>query len=215
MNTECTLNQLRGLMQLLRTESDSESSDDDHILPAKVPVKNFGPGDIAKKASTSEIKDIKIEEKSCNGLDTTKDDDKNPYLEINNEPKTLEEWEASQEELNIKVFDTRMEPEYTISYKQALTTEDLFLGMNNKTPATSSCEDMVLEIKLPEETVSIEDMELSVKEQAVDFGSPKYKANIQLPHPVDPNKGKATYNVEYKLLKLVLRMRRELDFVNF
>ena len=33
---------------------------------------------------------------------------------------------------------------YDIVYKQAVTSEDMYLGMGNRTPATSSCEDMIV-----------------------------------------------------------------------
>ena len=33
---------------------------------------------------------------------------------------------------------------YDIVYKQAVTSEDMFLGMSNKTPATASCENMTV-----------------------------------------------------------------------
>ncbi len=45
--------------------------------------------------------------------------------------------------------DPRMQPEYEILYKQQLASEDIFLNMSNKTPATSSCENMIVKIKLP------------------------------------------------------------------
>ncbi|XP_063697542.1 LOW QUALITY PROTEIN: dynein axonemal assembly factor 6 [Culicoides brevitarsis] len=201
MNTECTLNQLRGLMQLLRTDESDSSSDDDAILPAKDKQKPFGPGDINKKpaADTKDDKKVEIVPPAC-------------CTSI--EPQSLDEWEAKQAE-DQNIFDTRQEPEFTISYKQVVTTEDLYLGMSNKTPSTASCEDMILEIKLPGETATIDEMELTITENFLDLPVRKFKAKIALPHPVDPNKGKATYNAEYNLLKLVLRMNRELDFVNF
>lgn len=37
---------------------------------------------------------------------------------------------------------------YDIVYKQAVTSEDIFLGMGNKTPATASCEDMVVSLMI-------------------------------------------------------------------
>lgn len=40
--------------------------------------------------------------------------------------------------------DPRIEPEYDISYKQKITTEDVFLQMGNKSPATASCEEMIV-----------------------------------------------------------------------
>ena len=45
--------------------------------------------------------------------------------------------------------DPRLQPDYEIIFKQKVTTEEMFLQMGNKTPATSSCEDMVVKIKLP------------------------------------------------------------------
>jgi hypothetical protein len=42
-----------------------------------------------------------------------------------------------------------MQPEYEIVYKQKVTSEDIYLQMGNKTPATASCEDMIVKIKLP------------------------------------------------------------------
>lgn len=45
--------------------------------------------------------------------------------------------------------DPRPQPDYEILYKQSLTSEELFLQMGNKTPATASCEDMLIKIKLP------------------------------------------------------------------
>ena len=32
-------------------------------------------------------------------------------------------------------------------FKQAVTTEDIFLGMTNKTPLTSACEDLFVSLK--------------------------------------------------------------------
>lgn len=189
-------------MQLLRTE-ESDSSDDDAIQPSKSCHDAFGPGDIAKKNSQATA-----------GPSDTKNHVNPPACSTTIEPKTLDEWEAQQEQ-DQSIFDTRQEPEFTISYKQSVTTEDLYLGMSNKNASTASCEDMILEIKLPGETATIDEMELTITENFLDFASPKYKAKIPLPYPVDPNKGKATYNAEYNLLKLVLRMNRELDFVNF
>jgi len=42
-----------------------------------------------------------------------------------------------------------MQPEYEIVYKQKVTSEDIFLQMGSKNPSTTSCEDMIVKIKLP------------------------------------------------------------------
>ena len=33
---------------------------------------------------------------------------------------------------------------YDVVYKQAVSTEDVFLGMGNKSPTTASCEDIIV-----------------------------------------------------------------------
>lgn len=45
--------------------------------------------------------------------------------------------------------DPRIQPDYEIHYKQKVSAEDIFLQMGNKTPATASCEEMVVKINLP------------------------------------------------------------------
>lgn len=45
--------------------------------------------------------------------------------------------------------DPRLQPDYEISYKQKVTSEDVFLQMGNKNPSTASCEDMIIKITLP------------------------------------------------------------------
>ncbi|XP_059619209.1 dynein axonemal assembly factor 6 [Phlebotomus argentipes] len=131
-----------------------------------------------------------------------------------NFPRTLEEWEAL-EEVHNEELDTRKRPQYQIAYKQEVKVEDVFLQMSNKTTATSSCEDMVITIDLSEETGEVDQIDLKVTETEIDLQTPIYHLKIPLPHPVDPDRKKAAWNPEKKKLTLTLRMRRELDFVNF
>jgi dynein assembly factor 6, axonemal len=87
--------------------------------------------------------------------------------------------------------------------------------MGCKTPSTASCEDMIINIQLPDEQCSIEAMTLTVTKNEIDVQTPVYRLKIPLYQPVDPEKGKAEYNSEKKNLKLTLRLHRELDFINF
>lgn len=112
-------------------------------------------------------------------------------------------------------METRKRPEYKISYKQAVTTEDIYLQMGNKNAATMSCEDMVIQIELPEEIVGIEEMDLSVTKTDIDLKTSIYRLRLPLTHNINPDKGKASYNSETKILTLTLRMDREFDYVNF
>ncbi|XP_011302451.1 protein PIH1D3 isoform X3 [Fopius arisanus] len=53
-----------------------------------------------------------------------------------------------------EVLDSRAQPEYEIKFKQAVTTEDVFLGMGFKTPASTSyidstCQPLTQWIQIP------------------------------------------------------------------
>lgn len=87
--------------------------------------------------------------------------------------------------------------------------------MGNKTSATSSCEEMVIKIYLPNETMRIDEMELSVAINSIKLSTKLYKFNMTLPHPIDPDKGNASYDLDKNVLKLTLKLNREYDFVNF
>lgn len=127
---------------------------------------------------------------------------------------SMDEWMKQQAE-DEELLDTRKQPEYTLTYKQSVTTEDIYLQMGLKTPATSSCEDMIVDIQLPDETVNIDRMDLRVEVDSVHLQTPVYRLQLSLPHKVHPKKGRAEFDSDKKVLKLTLRMNRELDFVNF
>lgn len=133
-----------------------------------------------------------------------------------NAPKTLSECEQ-QEALLLNDIDleNRCTPEYRIIYKQSVTPEDIYLQMGNKTAATASCEEMCVEILLPDETVSIDRMELDVSTHEIDLKTPNYRLKLPLAQPIDPDGGKASWDNEKKILRLTLRMKREYDFINF
>ena len=109
--------------------------------------------------------------------------------------------------------DPRDKPHYEIKYKQSVTAEEMYLQMGMKTPATASCEDMVVEIKLPKE--NRRHVDLHVSNQVLELRSPLYRLSLPLPHPVDDKSTKATWNSDKDILNVTLRMNREFDFVNF
>lgn len=127
---------------------------------------------------------------------------------------SIEQWDEQQKK-DEELLDSRKAPDYKISYKQVISTEDIHLQMGLKTPATSSCEDMIIEIQLPDEMVGIDQMDLNVTENEVQLRSPVYNLKLLLPQKVHPNKGRAEYDADKKLLKITIRMDREYDFVNF
>lgn len=130
-------------------------------------------------------------------------------------PETIDSWMDKQQEEDEVLLESRKIPNYRMSYKQAVGTEDIFLQMGNKTSSTISCEDIIISVELPEETVSVEQMDLGITENEIDLQTPIYRLKIPLVHAVDPDLGNAKYDSESKVLALTLKMKRELDFVNF
>lgn len=55
------------------------------------------------------------------------------------QPATLEEWEAAQEREDADALETRKCPEYTMTYRQAVGTEDVFLQVRQLPPSLPSC----------------------------------------------------------------------------
>lgn len=85
--------------------------------------------------------------------------------------------------------------------------------MSGKTPATASCEDMIVSVYLPGE--KYKNIDLKITKERLDLLSPKYKLGIPLPHPVDSQRGDAKWDNSTEKLAVTLRMDREFDFVNF
>lgn len=187
--------------------SGSEAEDND---PAPGGAHTMGPGDIGQnnskpKKSASEVPGEHIKKCTYAAAEDS----------ASKEPRSLDEWERQQEKQREALLESRPRPDYKISYKQTVATEDLYLQMSGKTPSTASCEAMVVEIFLTGETVGIHHIDLTVEEQRIVVQSPKYHLNLQLPHKVDPDKGNAAWFSDEKILKLTLTMVREFDFVNF
>lgn len=111
------------------------------------------------------------------------------------------------------MYDPRPQPDYDIVYKQAVTSEDMFLQMGNKTPATASCEEMVVKIKLPDSKLA--DVTLDVKTKYLHCRTPNYFLGLHLPHNVDPKSGKAQWDGKTETLNVCLKLKREYDFMNF
>lgn len=128
-----------------------------------------------------------------------------------NSIQSYEEFEK-QVEVDAELVENLKTPEYSIVFKQAVAPEDVFLQFSGKTPLTSSCEDMLMIIEMPEETVGIDQMNLVVEERTVKLKTKIYSLNVQLSQKVDKKKSKAEYDSVKKQLNLTLRLNREFDF---
>lgn len=191
------LKALRDLLTPAEKDSDSENEDQSPEFKAKFvnPYSLYKPED-----------DQQPESSNASG---SKNHRKSTKLE------TLDEWEKREEYFNSDENETRKTPEYRIIYKQAVSPEDIYLQIGSKTSSTASCEEMCLEIQLPDETVGIEHMELEVNPTEIDLKTPVYRLKLPLVQTVDPDYGKAQWDGEQKILRLNLVMKREYDCVNF
>ncbi|ESO93666.1 hypothetical protein LOTGIDRAFT_182066 [Lottia gigantea] len=181
---------LNALCNLLKPENEDSDSDEDQ---PSTTLGKLGPGHIGELTKPPSTTDKKK---------ATNPDSKNIWDE--EEIPEGSEFEST--------FDPCPQPEFDIMYKQAVTSEDIFLQMGNKTNATSSCEAMVIKIQLP--GTKMADVDLDVKPKYLDCRSPKYKLGLHLPHPVDDKSGKAEWDKKLEILKVTLTMKREYDFVN-
>lgn len=196
-------NNLRLLQDLLKEpdENSTETEREDDRVPScgiKFSTPNTRPQDIDKNSKAIQEIDQKVQSDvaKCEAL-------------------ALDEWERQEALVNDTELEDRQTPEYRIVYKQTVTPEDIYLQMGNKTAATSSCEEMCLEVQLPNETVSIDRMQLDVKPNEIDLQTPVYRLKLPLTQLVDPDHGKANWDCDAKILRLTLRMKREYDFINF
>lgn len=85
--------------------------------------------------------------------------------------------------------------------------------MGGKTPGTASCENMVIGINLPGE--KRQNVDLKITCERLELLSPRFRLNIPLPHPVDPQKGNAQFDTAEEKLVVTLVLRREFDYINF
>lgn len=150
----------------------------------------------------------------CIKKDDEKKTDEKPIPE-KLKTEIVDSWLEEQQKEDELLLESRKIPNYRMSYKQAVGTEDLFLQMGNKTSSTISCEEILISIELPDETVPVDQMDLDITENEIDLKTPIYRLKIPLVHPIDPDLGNAKYDPEAKLLTLTLKMKREFDFVNF
>ncbi|EDW41485.1 protein PIH1D3 [Drosophila sechellia] len=191
-------NQRRGGIDYSSSEDEEES----------MVVNKLNPGTIGRpngEDGTAKAKKKKKPNPVCTPL----------VEEVKKQPDSLEEWQDQQEKEDMDILESRKTPEYTMTYRQAVGTEDVFLQMGNRTGSSASCEDLILEVSLPDEEMTADKMTLSLQETELDLGTCLYRLRLPLPHPVNVDRCHAKYDSELKKLRLTLRLQRELDYVNF
>ncbi|XP_061393205.1 dynein axonemal assembly factor 6 [Musca vetustissima] len=200
---------LKLLRNLLNTE---ESRDDESDLEEEgdpLIKQNLNPGNLGPQ----ETKSSKGDSKSFNSpYAPLKAADTQPHTK---QPTTIEEWHEQQEQEDADLLDSRKCPEYSMTYRQAVGTEDIYLAMGNRTNASASCEDLIVEIFLAGDSTPSDKMQLSITATEVDLSTAIYRLKLPLSHPVNVDRCRAKYDRDMEKLTLTLRLQRELDFVNF
>ncbi|CAL8069932.1 unnamed protein product [Orchesella dallaii] len=175
-----------------RENDDSDDSDIEKASPSKA----TGPGQIGGKKKTESGSGKEKPE-------AMKKSDIWSSIEVNNDAAHIP-----------LPKDSRKTPKYDMFYRQSVTSEDVFLQMGNKTTSSASCENLVVEIHLPEED-DFNNIQLNLKNQAIDLRSPNHFLYLGLPHPINPNAGHAKWDKECEKLIVTLKLARELDGLNF
>ncbi|XP_039765052.1 dynein assembly factor 6, axonemal [Pararge aegeria] len=152
-------------------------------------------------------------------ITTTRQNKNSTALNTNNTPKTMEEYEQQEaqeaEQMGKVGFGAgdRKSPVYTMNYLQSVSAEDVFLQIGPKTPSSASCENLVVRVKMPGDKK--ENVDLAVDNSSVTIDSSRYHLRLPLPHEVNPDTSKATWDPAEETLVLTLKLEREFDFVNF
>jgi HSP20 family molecular chaperone IbpA len=108
------------------------------------------------------------------------------------------------------VDDGRRQPEYDMIFKQNVTPEDYFLGVDPLRHGGIACSDeLVLKVTLPE--TKLTDIDLDVRPTFVRLGAPKYKLKVQLPEKVDDARGNAKWDAATAVLTVTLPIVGDFD----
>merc|ERR1712057_50807 len=144
----------------------------------------LGPGDIGPSVPKKKKNEEKKKEKLTGDIWETED--------------------VAEEDLNWEdEGDERPEPEYTTAYKQRVTSEDVFLGINGRDPGSHCCEDLVVKVTLPG-VDSVDMISLDVTKNTLRVSTPKHRLAMYLPHEVKDADGSAKWDGDTNQLILTL-----------
>jgi hypothetical protein len=110
----------------------------------------------------------------------------------------------------VRAVAGRKQPEYDIVFKQNVTPEDFFLGVDQFRHQGISCSDeLVLKVVLPE--TKLAEIDLDVRPTFVRVGAPKYKLRAALGERVDETKGNAKWDADKSTLTVTLPIIHDVD----
>jgi hypothetical protein len=80
-------------------------------------------------------------------------------------------WDEDQIEETLEYSDPRPQPEYSIFYSQNVSSEDIYLGMNGKTPSISHSDSISVNVKLP--LTQLKEIEIHCRKLQVEIACPQ------------------------------------------
>eukprot|EP01063_Lacrimia_lanifica_P014922 TRINITY_DN2150_c0_g1_i1.p2 TRINITY_DN2150_c0_g1~~TRINITY_DN2150_c0_g1_i1.p2 ORF type:complete len:219 (+),score=98.67 TRINITY_DN2150_c0_g1_i1:1283-1939(+) len=121
-------------------------------------------------------------------------------------------WDDEEVDDNmLAAYEGRERPEYEMLHKQAVTSNDVYLGLDFEKDATSaSCEEMTVRVELPKEH-SAADIHLDVKQDMLDLRSPHYRLLLPLQKKVLTNRGSARFEKDKKRMVITLVVDRSFE----
>jgi hypothetical protein len=88
-----------------------------------------------------------------------------------------------------EIAPSRQIPEYQITFKHNVSTEDRFLGMDfTRDGSANTADGVIVKVEMPKQT-SAKDIDLDVKESELSLLSPLYRLKVPLPLKVLTNTG--------------------------
>ena len=94
--------------------------------------------------------------------------------------------------------DSRPRPKYDIFFKQDVYSQDVFLGLGEKTPSSTDCTHMTVKIQFPGHTMK--DLDLDVTKHKLRAESRTMLLSTFLPLPVNSDQGSAKWDAKKETL---------------
>ena len=103
--------------------------------------------------------------------------------------------------------DSRPRPQYDIFFKQDVYSQDVFLGLGEKTPSSTDCTHMTIKVHFPGHTMK--DLDLDVTKHKLRAESKTLLLSIFLPLPVNSEQGSAKWDSKKEKLIVTLPIMKD------
>lgn len=94
-------------------------------------------------------------------------------------------------DLPVEKDEKRPRPDFEVIYKQAVGTEDVYLGMSNMDPSSTKCQALLIKVRLPETKLS--EIQCDLNKDSILIQTPKFFLHHFLNHEVKDKDSKAKW----------------------